>query len=229
MTYRVLLGSALAALAAGQAAGQTIIAPTSGVINSGGPGFGTLTETFNQAGLFSNYVAGVTNFDAYLAGNPLHTTTFAGFEWFSNSGTTSAQVTYSFGSVVGIDRLALWNEESSGIGTLNLQSSLDGITFSNLGTYNPFNNPRGSNYPAEVFAFGAVNAQFVRFTMSDCPQPEPGTFPSCSIGEVAFRTASVNGIVPEPSTWAIMLLGFFAIGSAMRSRPARQALRFGFR
>ena len=42
---------------------------------------------------------------------------FAGFEWFSNSGTTAAVVTYDLGAVITIDRLALWNEESSGIGT----------------------------------------------------------------------------------------------------------------
>lgn len=213
----------LAALAAPVAA-QTIIAPTSGVINSGGPGFGTLTETFNQAGLSSGYVSGVTNFDAYIGSGPTHTLVFSGNEWFSNSGTSSATVTYNFGSVVGIDRLALWNEESSGIGTLGLSASLDGVTFSNLGTFNPFNNPIGSSYPAEVFSFAATNAQFVRFTMTNCPQ-EPSGFDACAIGEVAFRSAVVGGgAVPEPSAWALLILGFGIVGGAMRGRRQHLAL-----
>ena len=76
----------------------SIIAPTSGVINSGGPGFGTLNETFNQSGLSVGYVAGVTDFNTYIASNPTHTTTFGGFEWFGNSGPGSSSVTYNFGS-----------------------------------------------------------------------------------------------------------------------------------
>ena len=33
------------------------------------------------------------------------------------------------------------------------------------------------------------------------------------------------GIVPEPATWAMMILGFGAVGSAMRRRPARRLAR----
>lgn len=211
---------------AGPALAQAIIAPTSGVIDSGGPGFGTLTETFNQAGLSTNYVAGVTNFDSYIAGNPTHTLVFSGFEWFSNQDTTSAQVTYNLGGTFGIDRLALWNEESAGIGTLRLSASLDGVIFSDLGVFSPVNNPRGSDYLAQLFSFTATNAQFVRFTMTDCPQAEAGSYPSCSIGEVAFRTALVGGMVPEPATWALLMLGFGATGAAMRAGKRRGKIAF---
>lgn len=200
---------------------QTIIAPTSGVVDIGGPGFGTLTETFNQSGLSLGYTSGVTNFDSYIASGPSHVNTFSGFEWFSNSGTTSATVTYNFGSAQTIDRLALWNEESSGIGSLNLLWSLDGVTFASLGAFNPTDNPLGPNYLADVFSFAAVNAQYVRFEMSNCPQPLPGSFQACAIGEVAFRTA---GIVPEPATWTLLIFGFGAVGGAMRRR--KTALSF---
>ena len=45
-------------------------------------------------------------------------------------------------------------------------------------------------------------------------------------------TTSTNGLVtrfstsavPEPSTWALLLLGFFAIGTVMRSRKATQGV-----
>lgn len=48
-----------------QAHAGAIYSAVSAVINSGGPGFGTLTVTFNQAGLSSGYTSGVTDFDNY--------------------------------------------------------------------------------------------------------------------------------------------------------------------
>lgn len=178
------------------AASGTIISPIGATIDDGGPGFGSINDTLNQQGLTSGFTSGVTNFDAYLGTTPRHTMLFFGFEWFSNFATTGATVTYDLGSVVAIDRLALWNEESSGIGTLNLFSSTDGVTFiplaSNLHpTDNPLSNPIDSPpYPADVFAFASTNARFVRFVMSDSPQPNPGSFPSAAIGEVAFRVTA---------------------------------------
>jgi len=40
----------------------------------------------------------------------------------------------------------------------------------------------------------------------------------------AFATAGAVAAVPEPATWAMMLLGFGVIGTAMRRRPVRQRL-----
>jgi hypothetical protein len=216
------LASAVLAFAAQPAQAQQIVSATSGTINSGGPGFGSLTDTINQSGLSTGYVSGVTDFNSYIAGNPTHTVVFNGNEWFSNQGSNSASVTYDLGSAMGIDALALWNEEASGIGTLNLFSSLDGVLFTSLGSFNPTNNPLDANYLAQVFNFGAVDTRYFRFDMSECPQ-QPTTFDACAIGEVAFRTASVSG-VPEPSSWAMMLVGFGAIGYSMRRRRSAKAL-----
>ena len=201
----ILLGSAAQA-------GGPIFAPVAATIDAGGPGFGNIADTFNEHGLLTTYVPNVTDFDTYIAGNPMHTDIFSGFEWFSNSGTSSAQVTYDFGSVRSFDKLALWNEESSGIGQLDLFTSVDGVTFTALATVFPTDNPL-ANYPADVFTFGTTSARFVRFGMSGCPQPNPGSFPACAIGEVAFRAAA-----PEPASWAMMVAGFAAVGGALRSR-----------
>lgn len=188
------------------AAPGSIFSPTGYVINNGGSGEGSLQDTINGNGLSLQFVSGVTNFDSYLSGNPTHTLFFLDSEWFSNSETTSASVTYDFGTLVDIDRLALWNEETSGIGLLNLYSSQDGVTFSPLAPgLKPIDNPF-ANYPAQVFSFGRVNAQYVRFDMSECPQPDPAGYPSCAIGEVAFRAALQ---VPEPSS----ILGTLVLGS----------------
>jgi hypothetical protein len=184
-----------------------IISPISATIDDGGPGFGSIDDTINQRGLTSGFTSGVTSFDTYLASNPGHTMIFAGFEWFSNFGTTGATVTYDLGAVITIDRLALWNEESSGIGTLDLLSSKDGVTFTPLAsslhpTDNPLTNPLDSPpYLADVFAFPPAAARFVRFVASDSPQPNPGSFPSAAIGEVAFRVGTAVDLIAQTVDW----------------------------
>ena len=202
----LLAGTAYAAAPPG-----TIIAPTAATINAGGPGFGPITNTIDQSGLSSTYVSGVTNFNSYIASNPTHSLIFSGNEWFSNQGTTSAQVTYDFGSVVTITALALWNEDASGIGKLKLSAAGYG-TFLNV---SPFDGPINVDYPAQVFTFSAVTTQFVTFDMSKCPQPNGTGFLACAIGEVAFQ---VGNVVPEPATWALMISGFGLAGLALRTR-----------
>lgn len=214
-TLAAIAASALLATAA-QAGPGVIIAPTNATVDTNGPGFGSITNTFDQSGLSIGYTAGVTNFDAYIASGPTHTLVFSGNEFFGNSGTSTLQVTYDLGSVKKINALALWNEESSGIGSLNLLTSLDGVSFTSLASgLSPTDNPLAA-YLADVFSFGSVATRYVRFEASGCPQPNPGSFPACAIGEVAFRA----GAVPEPASWAMMIAGFGLVGATMRRRVA---------
>ncbi len=216
------VGLALSATAASAGPG-VVIAPVSGTIDTSGPGFGTLADTWNQASLSSTYVSGVTNFDTYFAGAPTHTTNFGGFEYFGESGTSTLQVTYDLGSAQRLTALALWNEESAGIGSLNLLTSLDGISFTSLasGLVPTDNTLASTTYGADIFTFGSTAARYVRFEASSCPQPNPGSFPSCAIGEVAFR--SLGGTVPEPSSWVMLIAGFGLVGAAQRRRVAATA------
>ncbi len=197
-----------------------IIAPTSAVINAGGPGFGSINDTLNQNGLSFGYTSGLTNFNAYLASNPTHTVTFGGYEWFGEAGTTSAQVTYNLGGVTTIDALALWNEESSGIGNLSLLSSLDGINFTTFAS-NLIPTDNTADYPADVFTFSAVTTQYVRFDITNSPQPnghQGVTFPAAAIGEVAFRTASATSSVPDAGSTALLLVAGLMGLAGLRKR-----------
>ncbi|MDE2403592.1 MAG: PEP-CTERM sorting domain-containing protein [Sphingomonadales bacterium] len=50
-----------------------------------------------------------------------------------------------------------------------------------------------------------------------------------AIGNLSLRLAGTgNGAVPEPATWAMMLIGFAAVGSAMRRRKPHARVRFAF-
>ncbi|NEO56240.1 MAG: discoidin domain-containing protein [Okeania sp. SIO3B5] len=163
-----------------------------------------ISNTIDQSGLSIGFTSGVDDFDTYLSLNPTHTPAFFGNEWFTNFQSAPQTVNYDLGSVLAIDRLALWNDEAEGgISSFDILSSNDGTNFSTvLSGVSPIINPSGSFYPAEVIDFGSVvNAQFVRFEITDCEGP---TF--CAIGEVAFATAES---VPEPA----FLLGLLGVGT----------------
>lgn len=49
-----------------------------------------------------------------------------------------------------------------------------------------------------------------------------------NIGGAGIQLISANPAVPEPATWAMMLLGFFAVGGAMRASRRRQKITVSY-
>ncbi len=200
-----------------------IRAPTGEVLNTLGefsfvnpPGGFELVNAFNQNGLLTGYINGVTDFDTYIASNPLHDSnaTFD-IDWISPDGVTSGTLVFDLGDVYTVDRLALWNEDFAGLGSLNVLTSTDNINYVSVGqNLIPTDNATNIDYAADIFNLTITNARYVRFDVSGCPQS--GSLQVCGIGEFAFSTNSSS--VPEPATLILLMLGLFGIGFSNRKR-----------
>ena len=168
---------------------------------------GDLQNAINQSCLSIPFTSGSTDFDAYLSQSPTHSVIYAGCEWFSTTGVTSANLIFDMGEVLTIDRLAMWNEESSGIAQFTISYSADGVAYSSVaGSFTPTNwpLPTSSNerYGANVFPLGVISARYIRLAIT-CPQ-SPSAYPGCSLGEIAFSTVAAAKIeitlLPSPAS-----------------------------
>lgn len=164
---------------------------------------GDLQNAINQAGLSVKFVDGATDFDAYLAQQPTHDVLYFGYEWFSQAGVTSATLIFDMGAVTTMDRLAMWNEESSGIDSFTIAYSTDGITYTTVpGTFSPTNwpsYPQTTAYTANIFQLGGITGRYVKMQIT-CPQAG-AIYPGCSLGEIAFSTtptAKVEIVLSSP-------------------------------
>jgi hypothetical protein len=72
----------------------------------------------------------------------------------------------------------------------------------------------GSNaaFAASTYSFRATNAGTIKLAF--------GTNSADNIGPLLDNVSLSIGAVPEPATWAMMIMGFGLIGGAMRSRKA---------
>lgn len=194
-----------------------IISPVAATASSEFSADFDIGNTIDQSGLSAGFLSGVTNFDAYLAGNPTHTLAALDNEWFTIEGVTSATVNYDLGDVYLIDRLALWNEEFSGVGLLGISISLDNINYTTVasGIMPVDSSPDGLDYGAQIFDFGLSSARYIQFDVSGCPQPDGSPRLFCGIGEVAFSSA-----VPVPAALWLFGSGLLGLVSIVKRKKA---------
>lgn len=202
-----------------QVEAATIVSPVGVTASNSFPSaeFGTAANLINHGGLFTNFTSGVTDFDSYMAGNPQHTIISNGAEWFTDFNQPGAILTFDLGSVMTIDRVALWTDEFWGAGNVAVALSVDNVTYSGVGGFAPTDWPTNVNsYGADVFGFGASAARYVQLTLSNCPQPLSNAGGGCGLGE--FAVSQTTSAVPEPMTIALLSSGLAGVVASRRRR-----------
>ena len=96
------------------------------------------------------------------------------------------------------------------------QPALNGVSFSSLQAIGNLyaSNSASGNSIRNVNPDGFTGNTWLIGSSFDNPDGHRDGF---KLRSIAFDTVDVSAPVPEPATWALMLLGFAAIGGAMRS------------
>ncbi len=235
---RILAAATFAAILAAAPAGAQVVysndfdggvvtGPGVGVtIDNGGESRGALTGTWNANGWKNNFLINTSV-------NPITTTQFN----FTGLG---AHTSVSLGGVLGL--LDSWDSIDGSPAPDYLQVLINGIVVATM-TANSASgtttDPAGGNIIA--FHEQVDTNQFYSDTLVDFTNSPWANFAhSGSTLTVGFRAAgagwqggtdeswgldnfsvtlnNATGAVPEPATWAMMLMGFGAVGGALRSR-----------
>ena len=176
---------------------------------------GTLATSAQAATCATTDVTGASACQGYVTGNI-----------FDNGGTDPATVTTMLGNLgfdaSGIDFGALYSNTGLKLSNLNGATSL---SFS--GAPQLF----GDTFIGIHWGGGQGGGQSAIYKL-DLTTPLNmltiiGQNPGGSSNAVLFSTTPFNGGVPEPATWALMILGFGAVGGMMRRRNAvKTSVRF---
>jgi len=205
---------AAATLSASAADAARMVAPVTVSVASGGtagPQW-AVDNVIDQSGLLQYYEPGVTDFDEYIAGDPLHNDSI-NTRWLSTTNISSAKLVFDFGAEVTLGAFAFWDDFSTSNSMFRF-TSLDGLTtYAEVGVADP--NEHGVG--AQAFDLPRVKTRYLTLEILGCSPTTQGTIRSgCGLQEIAFAEAPAG--VPEPATWAMMILGFGAAGTVLRRR-----------
>jgi hypothetical protein len=125
--------AAIGGMSLAAAASTVIISPVAATATSEFASAFGIVNAINPSGLTVRFESGVTDFDTYFSLNPLHSRG-APTEWFSAEGVTSPRIVYDLWNVFCGLRLALWNEDFAGFGSAEMANSVDGESFTALGS-----------------------------------------------------------------------------------------------
>ncbi|RYG80508.1 MAG: PEP-CTERM sorting domain-containing protein [Alphaproteobacteria bacterium] len=150
----------------------------------------------------------------------LGSATYGNFLATFNGGNTSPNGTLSqtIGTTVGAVYSFAFNYGVTTGGSQSIIASiLDGATQAVLATRTVSTNSQAAQQ--STFNFTALsNSSIIRFT--DFAGNDSTN------QDIAVDNVSVSGAVPEPATWAMMTLGFGAVGFAMRRKKVSTRIRF---
>lgn len=184
----------------------TITGPASGATYTGGSG--TLNDGIIPGGFANNHL-----FDNSLQ-NPTVTVYLDGF--------------YRLSSISILSNYIL-NTIPGNIASVNVTIGGVSQSYATVG-FGPLGN---SGFPiSEIVNLSGLQSTLAvnQFTLSrfETVGPTPQFF---AIGELQVNGAAavVSGAVPEPSTWAMLLLGFFGLGAALRFQRGAQRFCFSYR
>ncbi len=133
----------------------------------------------------------------------------------------SVNIDFSFGSAKTFNSVSVGSTQDNVndvvLPDLNIFSSLNGLTWTFRGTLATAPSAANDVNPFSPSPHGFLTVGGLNFTAPFVRVQAVNNGPFMFIDEVRFAGSNVAG-VPEPTTWAVLLLGFGAIGSALRRR-----------
>ena len=143
--------------------------------------------------------------------------------WMTDLGVDAATLTFDLGKAYKLDSLKVWNynfgDDQFAVSTLDraakafvMSISTDGVSFTDI-LSDSFSRGTGQLLAGETFDVAGV-ARYVRLSLDGNHQQFPETYGYAPVGlsEVQFSGSAV----PEPATWAMMIVGFGLAGTAVR-------------
>ncbi len=170
---------------------------------------------------------------ALIASTPASAATFLlGFSGTGGAATNSASITITTSDIPNV------------FGTFNVLSAIGTVGSDVItGLINVSGTPTPTNTPDNLFNidnafkpsspfvslaglyFGSATSRYNLFSQNgnyELYQETGGQYTSNSVGSLSVAA------VPEPATWALLLLGFFAVGGAMRAQRRKPNVSVSF-